>query len=111
MSYTAVPNWLIEAMPLMTEAQFKVGMAVTRRTIGWQKEADIISLSQLMDDTGLARAAVQSALHWLVETAQILARVPTARNGFAYRLTQPDAIPSGRKSHATPALSETSMNS
>lgn len=94
--YTAIPNWLIEAMPRMTEAQFKVAVAVARRTIGWQKEADHISLSQFMADTGLKRAAVQDALHWLTGVG-ILTRSPAKRSSFAYVLTFQADIPSGRK--------------
>src|SRR5690606_6749824 len=81
----------------LTEAQIKVALAVARRTIGWQKEADVISFSQLVADTGLARAAVRDALHWLTNTAGILTRQPAPRKSFSYALTYQADIPNGRK--------------
>lgn len=106
MSYTQVPNWLIDAMPRLTGAQVMVALAVARRTIGWQKESDAISLSQLQADTGLERATVHTALQWLVDVAGIITRTPAPRNGFEYSLAYREDIPTGRKTRATSSFNE-----
>ena len=74
--FTQVPNWLIEAMPKLTGAQVMVCFAVARRTLGWQKEVDTISLSQLHKDTGLDRETLIEATRWLSDEAHILTRTP-----------------------------------
>ena len=56
--YTMLPNWLIDAMPAMSEAEIKVCIVVARKTIGWHKEADRISLTQFERATGLHRETV-----------------------------------------------------
>lgn len=58
-NYTQVPNALFDvAMRDMGAAELKVVLAVIRKTIGWHKQRDAISLSQLEEITGLARANV-----------------------------------------------------
>lgn len=56
--YTMLPNWLIDAMPDMGEAEIKVCIVVARKTIGWHKESDRISLTQFERATGLHRETV-----------------------------------------------------
>ena len=60
--WTPVPNWLIEAMPDMSKATFCVAMAIARKTTGYHKEWDTISISQFMAITGMARPTVVSAI-------------------------------------------------
>lgn len=59
-NYTQIPNvFLDRQMQKMTSlAELKVAMAVMRQTFGWQKKADQISMSQLVDLTGLSRPSV-----------------------------------------------------
>ena len=54
-NYTQVPNAILEAMPQMGEAEFRVVIAICRKTFGWQKNWDRISISQLSELTGLTR--------------------------------------------------------
>jgi phage replication O-like protein O len=103
-AFTQVPNWLIEAMPKMTGAQVMVCLAVARRTLGWQKDADTISLSQLHDDTGLDRETLIEATRWLSDEAKILTRTPAPRNGFTYQLTYQSEIPTSRKIRLVKAI-------
>lgn len=37
--YTMLPNWLIDAMPDLSEAALKVCLVVARKTIGWHKNS------------------------------------------------------------------------
>lgn len=65
-NYTQMPNALIDAMPSMGEAEFRVVVAIARKTFGWQKTRDRISLTQLESMTGLSRQGVVNG----VEQAQ-----------------------------------------
>ena len=56
--YTMLPNWLIDAMPGLSEAALKVCLVVARKTIGWHKESDKISLSQFKSATHLHRETI-----------------------------------------------------
>lgn len=60
-NYTQIPNVILDAMGEMSGAEFKVVMAIARRTFGWHKERDKISLRQLMEITGLSKQGVVSA--------------------------------------------------
>jgi len=42
-----------EIMPLCSASEFKILMAIFRKTRGWGKEIDRISYSQLMEMTGI----------------------------------------------------------
>ena len=56
--YTQIPDvWLDEVIPQLGEAEIRVLLCIGRRTYGWKKAWDQISLNQIMEDTGLGRAA------------------------------------------------------
>jgi len=58
-NYTQIPNALLdEHLPAMKEAELKVTLAIARKTFGWHKASDQLSLSQLMTLTGLSRHSV-----------------------------------------------------
>ena len=62
---TQIPNFLLDRiMPLIEPAEWKVLSVICRKTFGWQKFEDRVSLSQFEKATGLSRP-------WLVK---ILAR-------------------------------------
>lgn len=53
--YTQVPDELFdELMPTLTGAQLKVLLYIIRHTLGWKKDADAISLTQITE--GIKRA-------------------------------------------------------
>jgi len=57
--YTQTPNlFLDEHLPEMGAAETKVVLAVIRQTFGWHKQKDRLSISQLMELTGLSNRAV-----------------------------------------------------
>lgn len=66
-SYTRIPNAILDSMADLTEPELRVLLAIARKTIGWQKECDMISLTQLETLTGLSRPAVNKALHTAME--------------------------------------------
>lgn len=57
-NYTQMPNLLIDYYaPLLSNAGLRVVLAIARKTFGWHKKKDEISLSQLMEATGMTKAS------------------------------------------------------
>jgi phage replication O-like protein O len=60
---TQVPNVLLDVvMPAIKNASLRVLLAVARKTYGYQKSADDISLTQLQKLTGLSRQGVVNGI-------------------------------------------------
>jgi hypothetical protein len=65
--YTAIPNWIIDdVMPVISPASAKVLMYVLRRTAGWQRESDAISVRQFSTTLNLSKPTVLKALKELI---------------------------------------------
>lgn len=63
-----IPNAVIdELMAEMSGAELKCYLAILRKTKGWNKDCDAISVTQLMEITGLSNRAVINACKSLVE--------------------------------------------
>ena len=63
-----IPNSVIdELLAKLTCAELKCYLFVVRKTKGWNKESDSISVSQFMDVTGLSNRSVITACESLVE--------------------------------------------
>lgn len=60
-NWSAVPNVIIDDPGLSPHA-FRVAVLIARRTWGWHKETDSISLSQIVEATGMARSTAQKAV-------------------------------------------------
>lgn len=81
-----VPNALVD--DLMAElggVELKCYLLVIRKTKGWSKEFDAISLSQFVTFTGAGKTAVINALKNLVDTG-LLVRKVGARNTSVYAI-------------------------
>jgi phage replication O-like protein O len=82
-NFTAIPNMVLEKlMPGLSKAALKVLLAVARKTYGFHKERDAISLTQLQTLTGLGRAGVVRGINELgslsissFASASVIARV------------------------------------
>jgi len=84
-NHTQTPNELFdEHMKDMSGSELKVVLAVCRKTFGWHKEKDKISISQLEEMTGLSRPAVIAGTVKAMER-RILAR-REVDGGFEYGL-------------------------
>jgi hypothetical protein len=60
---TCIPNFLLDnVMPLLSPSAWKVFCFVWRKTIGWNKRRDHLSLSQISMGTGLSRDSAVRAL-------------------------------------------------
>src|SRR5438045_1679723 len=88
-NYTQVPNllfdrWLSEISSL---AELKVLLAVTRKTFGWHKREDALSISYLMELTGLSRPSViEGCKRAGPDGHQILERTPDGDGSYLYKL-------------------------
>lgn len=67
-AYTQTPNELFDKwVPVLREAELKVYLIIVRKTFGWHKNKDRISLSQLETLTGLHRSNITKAIKSLLE--------------------------------------------
>ena len=110
---TIVPDDVFDVlMPVCTGAEFKVLAYIVRRTFGFKKESDAISLHQMVDGitkrngtvldrgTGLSKSAVAVAIKGLVAKGIIEAHRSTSKKrGYeptTYRLRFADTQPLSR---------------
>jgi hypothetical protein len=76
---TPVPNFVFDQiMPLVPHAEFKVLLVLVRKTIGWQKESDFVSLSQIMKLAGVSRDVAIAGTRLYVE----IGLVRQTRSGY-----------------------------
>jgi len=72
MNHTQLPNEIIDVhMKNLSHISFKVVVVICRKTFGWHKETDSISLSQIQELTGLSRNSVLKSINEL-ETLGII---------------------------------------
>lgn len=84
-NYTQFPNIILDRLhEIETEAELRVICVIVRKTLGWHKEKDRISLTQLQQHTGMSRQGVIDG------TSRALARGWIDREvsgrGFTYSL-------------------------
>ena len=89
--FTMIPDVLLDQqLPELGHAELKVLLVIMRKTYGWQKDADRISLNQLAELTGIARRSVIRATQDLERRGYILVERNEAARGEAavnlYRL-------------------------
>ena len=71
-SYIPVPSvYLDEVMPWLTDTEWRVLLVVIRQTLGWNKERDWITRSQMAYRTGRSQDAVTRAVEGLVRCGLI----------------------------------------
>jgi phage replication O-like protein O len=80
---TAVPNYILDsALRLLKEVELKVLLVIIRQTVGWQKDHDWISTTQLCSKTGSCRKAVLVAVKSLIHHNLIHTRSHEGRTFF-----------------------------
>jgi phage replication O-like protein O len=85
-NYTQVPNILLdEHIQQMSDAELRVTLAIVRKTIGWQKRRDKISITQLEKLTGMSRQGVLNGVSSGLIRGTI-SRIPDG-DGYIYELT------------------------
>lgn len=88
-NYTQTPNDLFDYwLPLLGEAELKVLLVILRKTVGWHKVRDKISISQLSTITGLHEESVIKATRSLQKKGVIIKNVvgPIGKQETFYEL-------------------------
>lgn len=112
-NFTQTPNELFDTwLPKLKEVELKVLLVIMRKTFGWHKVRDRISLSQLSEITGCERARVAESTKTLVEKGLITKTVegPIGKQVTYYELVieedsnnsdqcSKDTPPSAQKAH------------
>lgn len=88
-NYTQIPNDIFDLLKLkgtehITESELKVVLVICRKTFGWHKVRDRISLSQLESLTGMSRQGVLNGVNAAKKRGIILAHEVT--NGIEYEV-------------------------
>lgn len=73
-NYTQIPNSILDSANEFRPSEFIVLMVICRKTFGWHKEKDVLSLTQLEALTGLSRHTVIDAINGLRERGIIFSR-------------------------------------
>ena len=80
-NYTQVPNEFFDEMiPNLKEGELRILLVIMRQTLGWKKERDRISLSQIAKKTGMERKSVCRSLKSLIELG-LVEKYKTGENG------------------------------
>lgn len=82
--FTKLPNVLLDHAHTVSASAFMVICVVARKTIGWHKQGDIISLTQIEAATGLSRNTVLSALNEALQVGWIKRMEIGTMNGQSY---------------------------
>ena len=91
--YTKIPNLILdEWMKNMHASSFTVLMAICRKTLGWQKESDNISLTQIQELTGLTRPVVIKAIKELTNKELIIKNQDRKINNYRLNISK-DFLP------------------
>ena len=95
LNHTQVSNDFIEQhMKKLTGAEVKVFLAICRKTIGWHKDTDAISISQIASLTGLSDKPITSATSKLIERGLILVeKAPGKTSKFTLNYTTTGETP------------------
>ena len=109
-NFLQVPNVVIdELLPDLTGAELKCYLVVIRKTKGWNKESDNISISQFMKATGLSNSAVIKACESLVQYG-LLVKENGARNTGVYAVNSYSKITHEKSSQVTCEESSHTIN-
>ena len=81
-NHTQIPNSLLdEWMPILSDGEFKVLLCFCRKTFGWHKEKDEISLKQIAKATGLSKPSLPKIITRLIEKGLVKKTLQKAKNG------------------------------
>lgn len=84
-NFTAIPNWVLDECNRFSPAEFMVLLVIARKTYGWHKKSDLISLSQLEEQTGLSKNTVRNSIKSLLKN-EIISRIP-GKVAYKYAIT------------------------
>ena len=73
-NHTQIPNIILDSMADMGNAELRVVLAVCRKTFGWQKRQDYLSLTQIQILTGLSRQGAIDGIAYAINNEWITRR-------------------------------------
>lgn len=90
-NFTKIPNTILELMVTgaLTDREKRVLAFIVRKTYGFNKEWDQISLSQFEKATGLQRSHINSTLNTLVSKRLLGKKVGDAKTSSSWRILDP----------------------
>jgi len=71
---TQTPDLILDNLPAFSNAELRVCLVVIRSTLGWNKESDWLTQSQVVKRAGMSRASISPAIGSLVERSILLVR-------------------------------------
>lgn len=83
-NFTQVPNWILDEANRFTMPEFMILMIIARKTYGWHKDVDAISLSQLESQSGLNRNTIKNAIKGLIQK-EVIVRL-TGKIAYRYAI-------------------------
>jgi len=87
-----VPNAFVdEVLNKISDASSKIYLVICRKTRGWNKEMDSISLSQFEEITGKSRPTVVKCLNELIRVGLVV-ELPSTIHGNTYKLGDETSI-------------------
>lgn len=92
-NFTQIPNVLLEQSGTMEETELRIILAISRKTFGWHKREDLLSLSQFKILTGMSRPSIVKGIGLAIANGWI-ARRPYG-NSFKYTLLVNDVYQPG----------------
>ena len=105
-----VPNAVIdELMSELSGAELKCYLAILRKTKGWNKDFDAVSVTQLMSVTGLSNRAVIDACNHLVEL-NLLYQKTGSRGVKIFSVNLCNNFTSEKSSHTKNNIKNTTQN-
>jgi phage replication O-like protein O len=104
--FTMVPDEILDThLSKLSGSQLKVLLLIIRKTKGWQKKRDQISMSQFMEGTGLTRASVNLAIQSLEELQLIkVTRIPYKASCYEWYENQTTQQPDQYENHTRTSM-------
>lgn len=102
LTYTQLPNELIDTfLPILGDAEVRVVLFVARKTYGWHRESDNLSLSQIAKATGLSKQSVIDATASLVNRGLLIKTERGPNIPHNYRLNVQSSQPTRQDTKET----------
>jgi phage replication O-like protein O len=102
-NYTETPNAFYDLLPQFESlSELKVVLAVIRKTFGWHKQEDLISLTQLEELTGLSRQGVIDGVKLGIQHGLLVRREANVdgNEGYFYGLNLVNNIDYSKKNQS-----------
>ena len=87
--HTKIPNYILDTLThiKLSGSEWNVLMLIIRKTLGWHKNDDWISLTQFVRICGIDKSSVRRALQTL-EERKIVCKSAHSRKGSKYELNK-----------------------